>query len=262
MVELFRRIWPAMSRYGRVIWNGPFYIGPLVQPVSLGSALMKVLEVWWRALLIVLVGGLAFGIVGGMGAAVWTVLKPAPQNQEECKEVASERGATDGMLANCERQFPAVRRDDGTYAYLDSETGEWTSVSGPKLSPEDKAKIEATRQGHWRELTSKHLALAKVVVEKYSITCNDPSPYILCYNKDVTVRLKNNSDRDMNGLHFTYEIGRGLDCSGALAKSFQIPMRVKAGQTGSFVHNLGIGESGPDGVMEGCLHFEGADEVL
>lgn len=37
------------------IWNGPFHVGTLVQPITLGSALMKVLEVAWRATLIIFV---------------------------------------------------------------------------------------------------------------------------------------------------------------------------------------------------------------
>lgn len=39
----------------RAIWNGPFYIGPLTRPVSVGDVLMKVLETAWRGA--VLIGG-------------------------------------------------------------------------------------------------------------------------------------------------------------------------------------------------------------
>jgi hypothetical protein len=30
------------------IWSGPFSIGPLVQPVSVGSAILKIIEVLWK----------------------------------------------------------------------------------------------------------------------------------------------------------------------------------------------------------------------
>jgi len=42
-----------MSDFWRAIWNGPFYIGQLTRPVSVGDAIMKVLETAWRALVIV-----------------------------------------------------------------------------------------------------------------------------------------------------------------------------------------------------------------
>lgn len=34
-----------------IAWNGPFHIGPLRQPVSLGDVLLKVLETLWRAVM-------------------------------------------------------------------------------------------------------------------------------------------------------------------------------------------------------------------
>lgn len=36
----------------RSIWNGPFYIGKLTQPVSVGDVMMKVLETLWRTALV------------------------------------------------------------------------------------------------------------------------------------------------------------------------------------------------------------------
>jgi hypothetical protein len=37
----------------RSIWNGPFYIGPLERPISVGDVLMKVLETLWRTGLVI-----------------------------------------------------------------------------------------------------------------------------------------------------------------------------------------------------------------
>jgi hypothetical protein len=47
---MFRMI----GRAARAIWNGPFYIGTLVRPVSLGEVAMKVLETTWRAAILFL----------------------------------------------------------------------------------------------------------------------------------------------------------------------------------------------------------------
>lgn len=40
----------------RAIWNGPFYIGKLERPVSVGDAIMKILETLWRVGIIGLIG--------------------------------------------------------------------------------------------------------------------------------------------------------------------------------------------------------------
>lgn len=43
-------------RFMRAIWRGPFYVGPLAHPVSLGSAVLKVFEVLWRAIVLLASG--------------------------------------------------------------------------------------------------------------------------------------------------------------------------------------------------------------
>lgn len=58
----------------RAVWDGPFHIGPLSRPVSVGDVLLKALETLWRAIIsIVLVL-----FVGGFGIAAWVqILEPA-----------------------------------------------------------------------------------------------------------------------------------------------------------------------------------------
>lgn len=51
----------------RAVWNGPFYIGPLSRPVSVGDVLLKTLETLWRAVLSIVV----LLVVGGLGIAAW-----------------------------------------------------------------------------------------------------------------------------------------------------------------------------------------------
>lgn len=65
----------------RAIWNGPFYIGPLSRPVSVGDVLLKALETLWRAILSMVV----LLIAGGLGIAAWVQIVeptffPPPEN--------------------------------------------------------------------------------------------------------------------------------------------------------------------------------------
>jgi hypothetical protein len=46
----------------RSIWNGPFFVGKLTQPVSVGDVLLKILEVIWRAIISTI--GLGLSITG------------------------------------------------------------------------------------------------------------------------------------------------------------------------------------------------------
>lgn len=55
------------------IWNGPFYVGKLTQPVSVGDVLLKILEVLWRAIISIVVLGLS---VAGYIYYVHPVLYP------------------------------------------------------------------------------------------------------------------------------------------------------------------------------------------
>lgn len=48
----------SAKRIIRLVWNGPFHIGKLSPPVSVGDALLKMLETAWRLILTVV--GLLF----------------------------------------------------------------------------------------------------------------------------------------------------------------------------------------------------------
>lgn len=64
--------WNAARRAARAIWNGPFFIGPLTRPVSVGDVLMKLFETAWRGL-VCIIGAL---IVIGAAAIGWEQLSP------------------------------------------------------------------------------------------------------------------------------------------------------------------------------------------
>lgn len=57
-----------------VAWNGPFHIGPLHQPVSVGDVLLKVLETLWRAVMTLVYIAAVVTIV----ALLWSyIIQPA-----------------------------------------------------------------------------------------------------------------------------------------------------------------------------------------
>ena len=61
------------KRIIRLIWNGPFHIGKLSPPVSVGDALLKVLETAWRLFLV----AISLLIAIGLSLAAWIyVIEP------------------------------------------------------------------------------------------------------------------------------------------------------------------------------------------
>lgn len=57
----------------QAIWNGPFFVGKLAQPVSVGDVLLKILEVLWRGLIAIV--GLMLGTAAAIAGYVY-VLTP------------------------------------------------------------------------------------------------------------------------------------------------------------------------------------------
>jgi len=62
----------SMGAWGilRAVWNGPFFIGELAQPVSVGDVLLKVLETLWRVLIAIL--GTTIAVVAAV--VLWTAI--------------------------------------------------------------------------------------------------------------------------------------------------------------------------------------------
>lgn len=112
-----------------------------------------------------------------------------------------------------------------------------------------------------KEKIEKAEILDKIEVSSYDISCNMDDQYIDCYNKNITIRIKNKSDKDIGGLTISYEIGENIDCSGSLGKSFTNYMKIPAGGTGSIVHNVKFADAGPDGIMSGCVRVSGIGSV-
>lgn len=192
-----------------------------------------------------------------------------PKDQEECvAQVAKDAKSVAAMqvLANdCQRKFPAKLRDDGSYAYYDSELDDWVSVSGPKLSSTDVEKIRQLRtdkQNAQAEADKlRQEVLSKIKISSYSVTCNIDSSYISCYDKNITINLKNNSNKTIHGITLDYEIGSKINCTGSLGKSFSTPISISPGGVGSIVQNVKFEEAGPDGEMRGCVRVGGVGQV-
>lgn len=69
----------------RAVWNGPFYIGKLVRPVSLGDVAMKVLETIWRGVILFLA---AIAVVIAVAVA-WDARPTPPSLAEQIVGTAS-----------------------------------------------------------------------------------------------------------------------------------------------------------------------------
>lgn len=193
----------------------------------------------------------------------------APRDQEDCIARAAKEAKTNAALEvlinSCEREFPAKRRDDGTYAYYDGELYEWVTVSGPTLSDADVEKIQSMRaekeNAARREKVEKSKIIEKLKVISYNVSCNMDDTYTQCWNKNITLRVQNQSDRTVNGLTISYEIGKNIDCSGSLGKSFSNDIEIPAGGVGSIVHNVTFADAGPEGIMSGCVRVSGIGSV-
>lgn len=198
-------------------------------------------------------------------AALLVLAACGPRDQEECISQAAQdaksNAALQVLVGNCQRQFPAIRRDDGSYAYYDSELGEWVSVSGPTLSSADVDNIRQLRiQKTNRQAESereRQNTLSQIEISSFHITCNVDTRYIPCYDKNITVNLFNNSDKSINGITIEYEIGNNIDCSGSLGKSFYNSISIPSGGSGSIVQNVKFADAGPDGELNGCVRVRG-----
>lgn len=202
-------------------------------------------------------------------AAVLLLSACGPKDQEECVAQAAKDAKTVAAIQvlaiNCQRKFPARRRDDGSYAYYDSELADWVSVSGPKLSNIDVEKIlqlRADKQNAQAKADQdRQKAMAQLAVASYNISCNVDTTYTACYDKNITVNLKNNSDKTINGVAIEYEIGNNIDCSGSLGKSFYNAISIAPGRVGSIVKNVKFADAGPNGEMNGCVRVGGIGGV-
>ncbi len=213
-------------------------------------------------------------------AALTFLAACGPKDQEDCKAKAAKDAksvaAMEVLLEDCQRRFPAVKRDDGSYAYYDDTLSEWVGVSGPVLSDADVEKLRELRaekqafqatqdaenaKSQAKLAADRQLALSQMKIISYDISCNGDEPYMGCYNKNITIKIKNQSARTITGLTISYEIGDDIDCSGSLGKNFNNNISIPPGSVGSIVENVMFDAAGPNGVMNGCVQVSGIGEI-
>ncbi|GLT02200.1 hypothetical protein GCM10007897_36050 [Sphingobium jiangsuense] len=91
-----------MRGFIKYIWNGPFYIGQITRPVSIGDVLMKLLETAWRALIIAAV---AFSIIG-TSLSLWDAYTYTKRGDDKAQESGEwdEFPLVDGLGNNVAQQ--------------------------------------------------------------------------------------------------------------------------------------------------------------
>lgn len=184
-----------------------------------------------------------------------------PTNQEDCiSRAAKEAKTTQGLnlLTDvCRTKFPAKLSSEGKYVYTDPYSNMSFEVSGPTLSPKELEWIASERKAAESNKAKIEAQLETVrnniQIVDYKISCNNEMEFIKCYDKNITVRLRNNSNVKISSVEIQYEIGRQIDCGGGLGKSFYEEIEILPQGTATVVRNVKFTNAGPDGVMSGCV---------
>ena len=209
-----------------------------------------------------------------LAAVLFVTTGCGPQTQESCRAAAAKEArselALSELIRNCESEFPATKQTDGTFSFYDQTTNDWIKVSGARLSSTDRSAIQRNRELKERANAARELSENAAKAEasadilnnttiSYKITCNIDSRYIACYDKNMTVKVNNNSKTDITRMRFDYEIGRGVSCDGSLGKSFDKAIAIPAGGSGSFVENVAFADAGENGSLNGCIKLTAAE---
>ena len=83
----------------RKIWNGPFYVGELEQPISMGAAFLKVFEVAWRIFIIAVIGAILL-----VGVITLLIVREDHKNEERRRLEA--KVTLSGVLASTACPIP------------------------------------------------------------------------------------------------------------------------------------------------------------
>lgn len=137
----------SMSNIGRqaakTIWSGPFSVGSLTQPISLGAAILKILEVVWKGIVSLLLGIAAVSILVGAWQPINLALNPSFESQlvgeahfdpELCAKdfpiVVIVRNDSKRSLASA--QIDLVIRQPGRSTNLNrGPSGDWDAIVKP-----------------------------------------------------------------------------------------------------------------------------------
>ncbi|WP_300538109.1 hypothetical protein [Sphingosinicella sp.] len=70
-----------LKSLSQAIWNGPFHIGRIERPVSVGDAIMKLMETTWRFGVILVIAGVAIWLFG-VGINMYRTLASHPDAEK------------------------------------------------------------------------------------------------------------------------------------------------------------------------------------
>lgn len=130
-------------RAARAVWSGPFAIGPLTQPVSLGAALLRLLEVIWKFGIAVLVGVITALAMAAVWEPIDRMINPSLESQlageahfdpQSCSKefpvVVIVRNRSNRVLASA--QIDLVVRQPGRSTNLNKEPSfDWDAIVQP-----------------------------------------------------------------------------------------------------------------------------------
>ncbi len=88
------------KRAVRAVWSGPFAVGPLVQPISLGSALLRILEVIWKAVIALVIAAGTTLMIGVVWESIDRALNPSLESQLKAEAHFDP--------ASCSKEYPIV----------------------------------------------------------------------------------------------------------------------------------------------------------
>ncbi|MNE31317.1 hypothetical protein D3C87_1296240 [compost metagenome] len=109
------------------IWNGPFFIGKLSQPVSVGDAIMKVLETLWRTAVLTVLAIAAL--------IAWVYVDGSIKNRRNAEALKSVV-ADAGVNAACNPgEFAVVIRNNSKYRLTYAEYRVEMTLQGRDVTP-------------------------------------------------------------------------------------------------------------------------------
>ncbi len=89
-----------LKQSARAVWSGPFAIGPIAQPISLGAALLRILEVIWKFGIAALVAAVMAIALVLAGEKIDEILNPTLESQIVGKALFAPE--------NCSKEFPIL----------------------------------------------------------------------------------------------------------------------------------------------------------
>ena len=124
----------------RAVWNGPFYVGPLTRPISVGDVLMKLLETLWRAAVIMVAA------VAALLAMLWTQDKRASDARDKALRNTTVAASYDPDTCGFARPIKVLVTNTGKrpLSYVSYEVMILSGAGGQNLAPTSLSNLSVT----------------------------------------------------------------------------------------------------------------------